>query len=132
MVKSMNNRMYRIWYSMKARCYRQSHNRYHLYGGRGIKVCDKWQAYEGFFEDMSAGYEDNLTLDRIDNDKGYTPENCRWATQKEQQNHRRNNLRVDYNGQSVTLAQYAVITGTPYSRVYKRYKKGVEKKPGMC
>ena len=49
MIKSMNCRLYRIWYSMKARCYRQSHNRYNLYGGRGIKVCDKWQAYEGFF-----------------------------------------------------------------------------------
>ena len=120
MIKSMNCRLYRIWYSMKARCYRKSHNRYDLYGGRGIKVCDKWQAYEGFFEDMAAGYEDNLTLDRIDNDKGYTPENCRWATQKEQQNHRRNNI-IMPTGE--TMMQYAERSGINYKTLYSRYKK---------
>lgn len=116
----MNNRMYRIWYSMKARCYRQSHNRYNLYGGRGIKVCDKWQAYEGFFEDMEKGYADTLTLDRIDNDKDYAPDNCRWATQKEQQNHRRNNI-IMPTGE--TLMQYAERNGINYKSLYYKIKK---------
>ena len=116
----MNCRLYRIWYSMKARCYRQSHNRYNLYGGRGIKVCDKWQAYEGFFEDMAEGYKDNLTLDRIDNDKDYTPDNCRWATQKEQQNHRRNNI-IMPTGE--TMMQYAERNGINYKTLYSRYRK---------
>lgn len=72
---------------------------------------------------MAAGYEDHLTIDRIDNDKGYEAKNCRWATQAEQQQHRRNNRMILYGTEYITLAEYARRTNTPYGTVYDRYRK---------
>ena len=118
--KAMSNRLYRIWYSMKARCYRQSHNRYKYYGGRGIKVCNAWLIFDNFYNDMNAGYADDLTIDRIDKDGNYEPSNCRWATQKEQQNNRRNNV-ILHTGE--TLAQYAERNNLNYKTLWSRYKK---------
>lgn len=116
-----DTRLYCIWESMKARCYRKTIKGYQNYGGRGIKVCDKWQTFTGFYEDMADTYADGLTLDRLDNDGDYCPDNCRWATQKEQQNHRRNNVHIDYLGRSMTLAEVSAITGIKYHTLYSRY-----------
>lgn len=84
------SRLHRIWNTMKNRCQNPNVHNYESYGGRGITVCDEWQRFEPFYEwAMSNGYRDHLTLDRKDNFAGYSPDNCRWATMKEQQNNKR-------------------------------------------
>lgn len=90
-----HTRLYRIWNSMKQRCGNPNAHAYANYGGRGITVCDEWiDDFSAFYNwAMQNGYSDKLTIDRKNNDKGYSPDNCRWATMKEQQNNRRNNKR---------------------------------------
>ena len=85
------DRLYIIWTGMKQRCYNHSHKNYTDYGGRGITVCDEWLHDFSAFQKwaMAHGYADDLTIDRIDNDKGYSPDNCRWDTIKEQRKNQR-------------------------------------------
>lgn len=102
-------RLYQCYKLMKNRCYNSHNKRFYLYGGRGIKVCEDWLGENGSINfikwSLVNGYQDNLTLDRIDSDKDYCPENCRWATRKEQSNNIRTNRHFEYNGEMYTAPQ---------------------------
>lgn len=94
--KLTNTRLYTIWGGMKQRCYYTKHKDYHNYGGRGITICDEWKNdFKAFYDwAITHGYRDDLTIDRIDVDKNYTPDNCRWATAHEQRINQRPRKRV--------------------------------------
>lgn len=118
-------RLYRIWRSMLDRCENKSHIHYSGYGGRGITICDEWHSYLGFSEwAKSNGYQENLTIDRIDVNGNYEPSNCRWATTKEQGRNRRNNHFLTFNGETRTVSEWAEITGINRGILFKRIKAG--------
>lgn len=119
-------RLYRIWRGMIIRCYNPKSNRYHRYGERGITVCDEWRENPLAFHNWAIknGYGENLTLDRIDNDGPYNPDNCRWITMKEQLNHKSNNRNVTINGVTKTVAQWADSNGIKIGTIYSRLKRG--------
>jgi hypothetical protein len=103
----VKSKTYNSWTQMKSRCLNPNNPQYKDYGGRGIKICDRWlNSFENFFEDMGKCPED-LTLDRKDNNGNYTPENCRWATRSEQNNNARTNKPIKYKGVTKNLSQWA-------------------------
>ena len=110
---------------MVARCHRKTTRAYPQYGGRGIAVCDEWKSFAGFLEwSLANGYKDGLSIDRIDNDKGYFPGNCRWVTMETQANNKRSNVVVEYKGECHTLAEWAKILGIKYATLRKRLDEG--------
>jgi hypothetical protein len=114
---------YRQWLKMRSRCERPSDKDWKYYGARGVRVCERWQTFDGFFSDMGprpAG----MTLERIDNAKGYEPGNCEWATRDEQMGNRSNTVSIDHDGQTVTARQIARETGLPRNTVVHRIKRG--------
>lgn len=120
-----NTRLHRIWCSMKQRCNYVRNVEYLNYGGRGITYSSEWELYENFREwALTNGYQDNLTLDRIDTNGNYTPENCRWATMKQQQNNRRNTIFLTYKGEKQPITTWAEITGISASTLTWRLKNG--------
>jgi len=114
---------YNSWHNMINRCYIESHEAYKYYGGRGITVCDRWlNSIENFIEDM--GYRPKgKTLDRIDNNKSYSKENCRWATPVQQLNNRRCSVFYEYNGERKTIKEWSIEKEIPYDRLRERIKK---------
>lgn len=112
-------RVYRIWSGMLQRCSNEKDISYRYYGGRGITVCERWKKFDNFFMDMGDPPED-CSLDRIDGEKGYSPENCRWATSKEQQRNRRYNIYVEFRGKYATLAEHCEEVGISYRVAHMR------------
>lgn len=116
---------YRNWMSMKSRCAYPKAASWRNYGANGITVCDRWRnSFEAFLEDMGEKPSPDHTIDRIDASLGYSPENCRWATKREQNNNRRDNRRVTLNGESLTIAEAARATGIPYGTIRHRLNSG--------
>lgn len=119
-------RLYHIWNGMKMRCSNHRNIAYKYYGAKGVSVCDEWRDdFIPFYEwAMANGYQDSLTLDRIDTDGNYCPENCRWATNKEQQNNTAYNRLYTYQGDTLDVTQWAERTGLPRNMIYKRLYRG--------
>lgn len=117
--------VYNNWNSMKERCTDPKHAEYDRYGGRGIGICDEWLDVRNFNSWATEnGYAPGLTLDRIDGDQGYSPENCRWVDWYVQQNNRSNNRHVTYNGVTHTVAEWARILDVKYATLLQRINKG--------
>lgn len=118
--------MYKIWIGIKRRCNNKNDFSFKWYGGRGIKICDEWEDYSNFREwSYKNGYTDTLTIDRINPDGNYEPDNCRWATIQQQQNNRRNNVNYEYRGETHTISEWAKKYNMPYSRLYMRLYNGL-------
>lgn len=116
-----NTRLYRIWVGIKDRCLNPNSKYWDRYGGRGISVCEEWKVFSKFYDwAISNGYQEHLTIDRINNDGWYSPQNCRWATYSEQENNRSNNVHVTIDGATHTVAEW--------SRLIKKSRYFVEKK----
>lgn len=123
--KMSKTRPYDIWQNMKGRCYNPHNPRYDRYGGRGITVCDEWKEdFNAFYEwSVQNGYSDDLTIDRIDNDKGYSPDNCRWATQEEQARNRESNIKITIGNATKTLTEWGEIFELDYKKIIMRYRR---------
>lgn len=124
-----DTRLYHIWQGIKRRCYYKEDSRYVDYGGRGITVCDEWLDNKNGSINfinwaLSNGYSDDLTIERVDNNKGYLPDNCKWATMKEQSNNRRSNIQIKHNGDIYTLMQICELLELPYRTITQRYNSG--------
>jgi hypothetical protein len=121
-----NARIHRIWLGIKSRCNNGNDTAYIHYGGRGIEVCEEWETdFESFFKwSLANGYEETLTLDRIDPRGDYEPKNCRWASQKQQANNRTNNNNITLNGVTRTVAEWEDISGVNRTTIINRVKRG--------
>lgn len=120
--RERGNRPYRIWLNMKQRCSNPKAAKFHLYGGRGIRVCDEWANDFAVFHAwaMANGYRDDLSIDRKDNDGNYEPGNCRWATRQEQSLNTRQNRIIRHAGEERPLAEWAASLGMKYSALRAR------------
>lgn len=115
---------YRIWFGMMVRCYNKNFKFYNYYGGRGIRVCDKWHDYNAFVQDM--GHPDeSMTIDRIDPNGDYCPENCRWATMEVQNKNRRSNIYIIFHNKQICAKEFASLVNIPYYIVRKYYHMGL-------
>lgn len=113
--------LYRHWLNMRFRCNSPNYEKYDCYGGRGIKVCDEWDNYAVFRQwALNNGYKEGLTLERIDVDGNYEPNNCKWATWKEQQNNKRSNHYLTYSGETHTMAEWSEIRNINYGTLRSR------------
>lgn len=116
---------YKAWAKMKERCYNPNTERYLIYGGRGITVCDEWKnSFEKFYEDMGDKPSPQHSIDRINVDGNYEKDNCRWATEKEQALNKRNTLYVEYKNENKPLSELCKNYDLNYKSVWKQHEKG--------
>lgn len=112
--------LYHTWINMKKRCDDIHYRQYDNYGGRGIKICNRWYDVAKFIEDVYPTYIEGLELDRIDNNGNYEPSNCRWITHSENNNNKRDNRRVEYNGEIRTAKQWSIHLNMKYTTLLRR------------
>lgn len=116
-------KLYGVWCAMRSRCNNQNNAEYYRYGGRGISCCDEWSNFVPFKEwAMQNNYQEGLSIDRIDNNGNYCPENCKWSSRYEQANNTSTNVFVKYNNQVNTLSNWAKILKLNYKRLHRAYR----------
>lgn len=122
-----NHPTHYTWREMRARCSNENHHAFKDYGGRGITVCDEWQNdFVSFYNwSIANGYKKGLSIDRKDNNLGYSPDNCRWATRKEQGNNTRDTIRISWDGEEHSVTTLCEKLGIDRTKIYWRLKKGV-------
>lgn len=123
--KMSGTRLYEIWQGMKGRCYNPHDTRYDRYGGRGIAVCEEWKNdFSAFWQWAKENeYSDELTIDRIDNNGDYSPENCRWSNSREQNNNRSTNINITIGNSTRTLTQWCEIFELDTKTIFARYNR---------
>lgn len=112
------------WQAMLARTGNPKSSHYRNYGARGIRVCKRWLTFENFLADMGPTFADDLELERIDNERGYSPGNCRWATHREQNRNKRTNHRVTWNGRTQTVQEWGEELGIKPNTIITRLRRG--------
>lgn len=118
------HRLYSTWKSMRSRCNNPNSGNYKYYGGKGIKVCSRWDDFRNFLEDMEETFEEGLTLDRIDTKGNYEPTNTRWATKKEQSCNNSRKVTYLYKGQEVNESDFSRLIGVPRTTLQSARKRG--------
>jgi hypothetical protein len=119
-----DSRIYKNWHDMKARCENPKNSAYKYYGGRGIQVCERWQDFNLFYSDMGDPPSSELSIDRIDVNGNYAPDNCRWATAVEQARNRRDNRMLTFDGKTMCLTDWAAVVGISGGAISDRLKRG--------
>lgn len=122
--QSKSHPLYQVWKQMRQRCENPNNHKYSIYGARGIQVCERWSEFTRFLEDMEDTWTPDLTLDRINVDGSYSPENCRWATLEVQANNRRDNVMLDTPQGLMTLAEASRCYGVGEGTIRYRLRAG--------
>lgn len=115
---------YRTWANMLDRCRNPNHPQFHYWGGKGVAVCERWKVFKNFLADMGCRPAKGYSLERRDSAQGYSPQNCYWATSEQQSNNLKSNIRLTYEGRTLTLAQWAKQLGMTYDSIRARYRMG--------
>jgi len=123
-VRKQKHPLYSIWTAMRARCNNKNHKDYPQYGGRGITVCKEWDSFQQFIEDMGERPK-NYSIDRINNEKGYSRDNCKWSSSKDQQNNKRSNIKIRYYNEIISETELAKRTGIARSTLQYWRKNGI-------
>ncbi len=113
---------YTVWLNLRQRCSNPNNSEYHNYGGRGIKVCERWDSFDNFLKDMGFRPTKNHSINRSNNNGDYEPDNCFWSTKKEQDSNKRNNNYIEYNGRKLTVTQWAEILTIKPVTLFSRLK----------